>query len=83
MSASCVRSCVLESHTAQEPPVQHATEPEICNGLTVNSLLDSVSHLAMGEKDLLEVLRLLARKVFTESEPREHEFSHRQKDMPV
>ena len=44
----------------------------MCNGHTLSSLEDSVSYLAEGEKDLLDVMRMLALKIFSVNELRQH-----------
>ncbi|KAK5889820.1 hypothetical protein CesoFtcFv8_013403 [Champsocephalus esox] len=49
-----------------------APAEEMCNGQTVTSLEASVSHLAAGEKDLLEVVKILALRVFSADELRTH-----------
>ncbi|KAI4796866.1 hypothetical protein KUCAC02_017884 [Chaenocephalus aceratus] len=58
---------------AQQPAaVDAAPTEEMCNGQTIMSLEASVSHLAAGEKDLLEVVKILALKVFSTDELRTH-----------
>ncbi|KAJ4945784.1 hypothetical protein JOQ06_023462, partial [Pogonophryne albipinna] len=52
--------------------LEDAPAEEMCNGQTITSLEASVSHLAAGEKDLLEVVKILALKVFSADELRTH-----------
>ncbi|KAK5920346.1 hypothetical protein CgunFtcFv8_024166 [Champsocephalus gunnari] len=54
-----------------------APAEEMCNGQTVTSLEASVSHLAAGEKDLLEVVKILALRVFSADELRTHSLTGR------
>ncbi|KAI4788918.1 hypothetical protein KUCAC02_035549, partial [Chaenocephalus aceratus] len=55
-----------------EDAVDAAPAEEMCNVQTITSLEASVSHLAAGEKDLLEVVKILALKVFSADELRTH-----------
>ncbi|XP_034053309.1 uncharacterized protein LOC117533594, partial [Gymnodraco acuticeps] len=56
----------------QPAAVDAAPAEEMCNGQNITSLEASVSHLAAGEKDLLEVVKILALKVFSADELRTH-----------
>ena len=65
-----VRMLKVQQSSSPQPGASGTTQDmELCNGHTVASLEAAVSHLSRrGGKDLLEVLKILALKVFTVQE---------------